>query len=339
MFKSQVVFATRAEANRDQEIQTQLETPVALIIFNRPTQTAQVLEAISKARPKVLLVIGDGPRQQIAGEADKVSGCRALLERIDWPCQVLTNFSDNNLGCRDRVSSGLNWVFSIVKEAIILEDDCVPSEDFFRFTSELLERYRADERVGSISGSSPNAISMSSSESYFYSNFPAIWGWATWARVWNKYDASIPNWPNMERLGILTKVLSTKRAIDFWKSALDDVYSGKIDTWDYQLALLHWTEGYFSIVPSKNLVSNIGFGPDATHTLDRTSVHANVKTEELGFPLKHPAAVTRNAVRDQEIELSKFAQSGSLVLVTKLFNALPAAAQKIIRRGYVRFSK
>ena len=339
MLNSRVVFATRADANRDQEIQTQLETPVALIIFNRPTQTAQVLEAISRARPKVLLVIGDGPRQHISGEADKVFECRELLERIDWPCQVLTNFSEINLGCRDRVSSGISWVFSKVEEAIILEDDCLPSGDFFKFTSELLERYRADERVGSISGSNPNAVSLASSESYFYSNFPAIWGWATWARVWNKYDASIPGWPNMERLGILAQVLTTKRAIDFWKSALDDVYSGKIDTWDYQLALLHWTEGYFSIVPSKNLVSNIGFGPEATHTLNQTSVYANMKTEDLEFPLQHPATVSRNAVRDQEFELSNFAKPGSLVLLTKLFNALPQKAQKLIRRGYARFSK
>jgi hypothetical protein len=309
------------------------------MIFNRPNETARVLEAISIARPTVLLVIADGPRLQVAGEPERVAECREILSRIDWPCRVLTNFSETNLGCRNRVSSGLDWVFSEVDEAIILEDDCLPTQDFFRFTSELLEKYRADERVGSISGSSTNFGYKASSESYFFSNFPAIWGWATWSRVWRKYNVGIPSWPESRDIGLLNKVLGTRRATSYWKNALDDVHAKKIDTWDYQLAFLHWTEGYFSIVPSKNLVSNIGFGPNATHTLNASSVYANATTEKLSFPLNHPVKVSHDAQLDRQIELSKFAKSRTLVTLTKVFNSLPGSVKSLIQKGYGKVGK
>jgi len=316
-----------------------LSTPVVFIIFNRPKQTALVLEAISKARPKFLLVVGDGPRHQIPGEAEKVGECREIIKSIDWPCEVLTNFSDTNLGCRERVSTGLDWAFSQVEEAIILEDDCLPSDDFFRFTTELLERYRGDERIGSISGSSPKTVSGNPSKSYYYSNFPAIWGWATWSRVWKKYSSSIPNWPGKRSQGLLGEVLATKQASYFWKTSLDDVYSNRIDTWDYQFALLQWTERYLSVIPNKNLVSNIGFGPDATHTVDRYSTFANAEIEKIGFPLIHPDKVSRDTERDLEIEFLKFTKPKFIVTLNRIFNLLPETQKRLIRKSYSLISK
>ena len=337
MSKSWIVFGPREEANRDQEIQTQLETPVALIIFNRPTQTAQVLEAISRARPKVLLVIGDGPRQEISGEGDKVSECRELLERIDWPCQVLTNFSVINLGCRDRVSTGLDWVFSQVDEAIILEDDCLPSEDFFRFTSQLLARFRDDERIGSISGSISPGKATDASFSYFFSGFPNIWGWATWARVWNQYSASIPDWPQVRKSELLNGVLQTKQGRAFWKAALNSVYSGKVDTWDYQFSLLHWSKQFLSVVPNRNLVTNIGFGPEATHTVDKKSRYPKLVLDPLELDFKHPATVSRDFRRDLNIESVKFAKPHLLIFLENVFNSLPASMKSLVRKIFSRF--
>lgn len=318
------------------ETQTQLATPVVLIIFNRPEQTARVLEAIARVRPKVLLVVGDGPRKHIVGESERVSECRELLEKIDWPCQVLKNFSPTNLGCRNRVSSGLDWVFSKVEEAIILEDDCLPSPDFFRFTSELLERYRTDDRVGTISGTRSALVSMTSSESYHFSNFPNVWGWATWARVWKNYDASIPGWPDQRSSGMLNNVLATQRGINFWVSALDGAHSKKIDTWDYQLTFLHWTQNWLAIVPEKNLVSNIGFGPNATHTLNGNSVFANGSLEKLNFPLIHPLQILRHDQRDRQTENLKFAKPVYELWVHNLFNALPSWLQSPLRLVYGR---
>lgn len=310
---------------------------MAFIIFNRPEQAARVFDAIAQARPKVLLVIGDGPRPNVLGEAEKVAKCRELLKGINWPCEVATNFSETNLGCRNRVSTGLDWVFSRVEEAIILEDDCLPSQDFFNFTNEMLERFRDDERVGSISGSSPRLKIDNKRESYYFSSFPAIWGWATWARVWKKYDASIPNWPDKKVSGLVHDVLGTKSAIGFWKQSLDDVQAGRIDTWDYQLSFLHWTEEYLSVIPHRNLVTNIGFGPGATHTLCTSSPWANVKTETLDFPLLHPVTIKRDSRRDQEAEVLMFSKPILTLFLTKIFNCFSEPLKKIIRQGYSQF--
>ncbi len=281
----------------------------------------------------MLLVIGDGARKNVAGEAEKVAKCREILRAIDWPCDVLTNFSDSNLGCRNRVASGLDWAFSNVDEAIILEDDCLPSEDFFIFTSELLDRYRDDESVGSISGTYSNGVDLPS-DSYHFSQFPEIWGWASWARVWKKYDVNIEQWPTLKREGLLNKVFATKKAVCFWTQALNDTHARRIDTWDYQFSLLHWTQGWLSIKPNRNLVSNIGFGQDATHTLDSTSSLANFRTEELTYPLSHPTFISLDRRLDFLTEESRFSSSAWFVSLNKLLNRLPKPAQRLIRVAY-----
>ncbi len=129
-----------------------LTTPVAFIIFNRPDTTSKVFEAIKQAKPKKLLVIADGPRINKPGEAEKCKQTRAITEQIDWDCEVLRNYSENNLGCRNRVSSGIDWVFENVDEAIIIEDDCLPNPSFFRFCQELLGKYRNNDEIFLISG-------------------------------------------------------------------------------------------------------------------------------------------------------------------------------------------
>ena len=125
-----------------------LKTPVAFIVFNRPEQTRRVFAEIAKAKPPILLLIGDGPRMNRVGEVEKVMLTRQLISEVNWECEVLTNFSEINLGCKRRVSSGIDWVFSRVGEAIFLEDDCLPDPTFFRFCEEMLEYYRGDRRVG-----------------------------------------------------------------------------------------------------------------------------------------------------------------------------------------------
>lgn len=318
------------------KIETQLDTPVAFVIFNRPAQSARVFEAIAKARPRVLLVIGDGARKDVVGEVEKVAKCREMLELVDWPCEVMTNFADTNLGCRTRVSTGLDWTFSKVDEAIILEDDCLPSQDFFKFASGMLGRFRSDERVGSISGSSPTLSPGTQGESYYFSSFPDVWGWATWARVWNRYNSSIPNWPDIRASGLLEDVLKTKRAISFWRDSLDDVHAGRIDTWDYQLSLLHWTEKYLAVIPHQNLITNIGFGPSATHTLSSSSPLANLDTETLDDPILHPLTINRDLRRDQEIEILKFSKPLLILFLTKVYNYFPEFIKQIVRKGFIK---
>lgn len=307
-----------------------LNTPVVLIIFNRPDTTREVFEAIAKARPKKLLVVSDGARDSRPGEAELVAECRQIALAVDWECEVLTNFSETNLGCKTRVATGLDWVFSQVEEAIILEDDCLPSESFFVFASQMLEKYRGVENVGSISGSNMPGYKYPEESSYLFSKFPMIWGWATWARVWNKYEVDVPSWPTTKRSGLLRSVLRTPKGRGFWIRALDGVHKKKIDTWDYQLSLTHWINGYLSVIPSKNMISNIGFGAAATHTVNPNSMYSNSPRSEMVFPLTHPSAVKADSVHDLAIEEEKF-QTGALSgFALSVFGVLPPKFQKWI---------
>lgn len=265
----------------------QLTTPVVFIIFNRPDATERVFDEIARARPPKLLVVGDGARANRPGEAEKVATCRAIIKKVDWPCEVLTNFSETNLGCKVRVSSGLDWVFERVPEAIILEDDCLPHPTFFRYCQELLERYRDDERIGMISGDNFQFGVKRGDSSYYFSRFNHIWGWASWRRAWNYYDVTMRHWPLFIQNNSIRNITSSKREQEYWLKTFQSVYSGKIDTWDYQWTFALWSQGMKSVLPNSNLISNIGFGSDATHTIN-VDQNSNIPLNEIIFPLNHP---------------------------------------------------
>jgi len=152
-----------------------LSTPVALLIFNRPDLTEFVFEAIAQAKPKKLLIVADGPR--FPEEAEKCEKARAVIEKVNWDCQIFTNFSKTNLGCKKRIISGLEWIFSEFEEAIILEDDCLPSTSFFLYCQTLLEYYRNEPRITSISGCNLGFYAPTEKSSYRYSKFMNMWGW------------------------------------------------------------------------------------------------------------------------------------------------------------------
>lgn len=243
-----------------------LRTPVAFIIFNRPDTTERVFAEIAKARPPKLLVVGDGPRASRQGEAERVAATRAIIEKVDWPCEVLTNFSDANLGCKKRVSSGIDWVFEQVEEAIILEDDCLPDPSFFRFCQEMLERYRGDERIMMISGTNL-AWESSVKERYYFSRYPHIWGWASWRRTWQAYDVNMKSLPALVENEDFGRSFQSRAEYLHWINALTAVWRGEVDTWDAQVVFLAFTTARMTVYPTSNLISNIGFGVDATHTL------------------------------------------------------------------------
>ncbi len=157
-----------------------IRTPVALIIFNRPDTTERVFAEIAKARPPKLFIIADGPREDRPGEAERCASARAIVDRVDWNCEVQKNYSDVNLGCGARPATGISWVFDQVEEAIILEDDCIAHPTFFRFCDELLEKYRDDERIMHIAGNNFQFGNQRTSFSYFFSHHNICWGWASW---------------------------------------------------------------------------------------------------------------------------------------------------------------
>ncbi|CEN55996.1 hemolytic protein HlpA [Candidatus Methylopumilus turicensis] len=282
-----------------------LTTPVAFIIFNRPDTTERVFAEIAKAKPTKLLVIADGAREDRVGEAEKVAVTRAIINRVDWDCEVLTNFSDVNLGCKVRVSSGIDWVFEQVKEAIILEDDCLPDPTFFRFCQEMLDRYRHDLRVGMISGDNLQFGRCQNDESYYFTKYVHIWGWATWRDRWqDSYDVNLKKWPLIRDQGRIMDIVTYPYQRNYWSSIFDRIYKNKIDTWDYQWVFANWVESRINVAPNINLVSNIGFDRvDATHTT-ASGDESNLPTFNMLFPLNHPSSILINGDND-EFEFKK----------------------------------
>ncbi len=274
---------------------TPLLTPVAFLIFNRPDLTQIVFEAIAQAKPKKLLVVADGPR--FPEEAQKCQKARAVIERVDWDCEVVTNFSERNLGCGRRVSSGLNWVFSEVEEAIILEDDCLPEPSFFYFCETLLEYYRHDERIILISGGNFQDGQSRTDYSYYFSKYNDIWGWASWRRAWNYYDFEMKTWPEYKKLNLIESVCDNPDEQRFWTNIFDSVFAGSVDTWDYQWTYACFAQRGLAVIPNSNLISNLGFRSDATHTRSEDNALARLPTNNI-WEIKHPPVVVRNQEAD-----------------------------------------
>lgn len=271
-------------------------TPILFLIFNRPRETKTVFDAIRRARPKYLFVAADGPRKDISGEQQKCMKVRAVTEKIDWPCKVTRLYRDKNLGCKMAVSEAINWFFKNVREGIILEDDCLPNTSFFKFCEEMLAKYRNNSRIGIISGN--NFLKKYViDDSYYFSFYLHMWGWATWRRVWRNYDLKMDKWPKFKRNNWLNKLFTDNATIRYWKNNFDKTYLGEINTWDYQWVFASWNNGYLNVSPKYNLVTNIGFGKNATHL--RNSKNKPIfNTRNLQFPLKHPLGIKQNILAD-----------------------------------------
>jgi len=274
-----------------------VSTPIALIIFNRPHLAEQVFAAIAAVKPSKLFVIADGPR--FAEESDKCKKARSIVDRVDWNCEVQTNFSEENLGCRDRVVSGINWVFSKAEDAIVLEDDCVPHPSFFHYCETLLQHYRNDDRIMEIGGANYQNGQIRSSRSYYFSKYSHLHGWATWRRAWQYFDKNIQFWPALKKSPQWATLSGDAGERKYWTATYDRIFEGKITTvWDYQWQLMRWARGGLVTVPRVNLVSNIGYGPGATHTIWADDKCASLPTYDLG-EISHPDVVTRHEEADR----------------------------------------
>jgi hypothetical protein len=307
-----------------------MKTPIAFIIFNRPDNTKKVFEAIRQAQPSQLLVIADGPRANRPDDIEKCAAARAVIDQVDWDCKVLKNFSDKNMGCGMRPATGISWVFDNVEEAIILEDDCIPHPTFFHFCEELLDYYRFDQRVMHISGNNYWGKKHPRDDSYTFSRYPLSWGWATWKRAWQHYDFEMKLWTEVDQERILKDLLVDQHIAKTWMKTLQRIgRDTTLDCWDYQWILTCWLQGGLSILPSVNLVSNVGFGADATHTFTPKSfsleeIQLSVPAEEIHFPLKHPPMM----VRDSEID--QFIQDFYYDYYPKLFKRIRLKLKKIM---------
>lgn len=275
-----------------------LNTPIAFIVFNRPRYTKQTFTSIRNARPKELFIIADGPRSSHPNDENLCAEVKKIVDNVDWPCTVHQNYSKINLGLKGRVSSGLDWVFEHVDRAIILEDDCLAHSDFYGFCEDLLTRYEKDERIWVITGDNHQKGHRRGDASYFFSKYSDCWGWATWKRAWEHYQSDISFWPQWK----LSKDWKSKTTDGvenrYWTDIFDRVYSNQISSsWFYPWFASVWFHGGITAVSNVNLVSNIGIGPDATHTIS--------EKEQEGLPIAslgeiiHPNKIEINVDADR----------------------------------------
>jgi hypothetical protein len=308
-----------------------MNTPVALIIFNRPDTTRRVFDEIARAKPRKLFVIADGPREGNPADEEKCAATRAAVERVDWECEVLINYSEVNLGCKLRPATGIQWVFEQVEQAIIFEDDCLPHPTFFRYCDELLERYRDDERVMMISGDNFQQGRSRTTYSYYFSRYVHCWGWASWRRAWRYFDVEIKLWPMLRETAWLMDILGDEEAALYWRAIFDGVFEGRITrAWDYQWLFACWSQSGLAVTPDVNLISNIGFGDDATHTVTQGGM-INLPVAGMEFPLRHPPYVVRHREADEFNFRNVFAQQRPGLyprIKRKLASAVPGIARR-----------
>ena len=270
-----------------------LQVPILFCVFNRPEHTRRVFESIRRQRPQTLLLVADGPRD-IPGESNRVARTREIISKVDWPCEVLTNFSSTNMGCRQRIATGINWGFEQCEQLIILEDDCLPHDSFYGYCETLLKRFEHNPEVMLIGGNNFQP-ERRTPHSYFFSRWAHIWGWASWRRAWQHYDLELKEWQSPG--GPKQIQFDSKAESDHWSHVFDLVANNKIDTWDFSLQHAVCKNDGLAVYPEKNLVSNIGFGPDATHTIIPTS-RSNLPALDIG-ELRHNPMLKRNLLADR----------------------------------------
>lgn len=257
-----------------------LNTPVLFLIFKRPDKTQKVFDAIRQAKPKQLFVGADGPRDSVEGEKELCEQARKILEQVDWPCEVKTLFKEKNVGSKIAESTAITWFFDHVEQGIILEDDCLPNQSFFRFCEELLEKYKDDTRIMNIAGL--NLLNKPFGDaSYYFSKITYAWGWATWKRAWKYYDVEMKSYPKFKETNQIANVFSSKRVQKYWIDIFDKVYSGELDAWDYIWAYTIFEQSGICINTNPNLVKNIGFGKNGTYCLDENSPLADLKVTDI----------------------------------------------------------
>lgn len=264
-------------------------TPVLITGFDRPDKIRRLLVALAEVRPSRIYVALDGTA--VEEDIRKCEETRKAIESIWWPCSLTINASEVNLGCRRRMSTGIAWLFENEEEAIILEDDCIPHPSFFGYCDELLERYTGNPEVMMICGFAvPSGRQTGRITDYFFApTFNTVWGWATWRRAWRKYDDSMPGWQELRTTDWLkTRLRGDHSFAASEATMLDRVWRDKVDTWDYVWKYCIYRERGKVVIPTRNMIENIGYGSGATHTHKDKIGLGTTKAQPIRMPLRHP---------------------------------------------------
>ena len=257
------------------------KSAILLVIFNRPETTEKVFEQIKVGRPGRLYIAADGPRADVKSDLERCKQTLAITENIDWECSVKRLVREENLGCREGVSAAVNWFFSFENEGIVLEDDCLPANSFFWFCDSMLEQYRDDTRVRHITGCNLQHGKKWGVASYYFANRTHVWGWASWRRVWKDYDKNLTRYNGEDVREHMLNIYPCPMIADYWTSIFNRVKEGKINSWAYQLDFANFFNNGLTVIPNKNLISNIGFGHGATHTVSNDNLSGNIPLQEI----------------------------------------------------------
>jgi len=270
-----------------------LTSPILFLIFNRPDTTTIVFESIRAAQPPRLYVAADGTRKSKEGEEEICSQVRQIATQVDWPCEVKTLFRDTNLGCGKAVSEAITWFFKHEEMGIILEDDCLADQSFYGFCDVLLDKYKNEKSVMHIGGTNFQPTGTLFEDSYYFSMYSHVWGWASWRDRWTKYDFFLESFDLSQALDQYGQTSKVKK---YFGKRLSQVKSGVINTWDYQWVMSIWRYHGLCITPNINLVSNIGFNEQATHTTSNMR-WAKVTTSPIDT-INHPSITERSTKKD-----------------------------------------
>ena len=272
--------------------------PLVIFLYRRPRLVGELMEVLKSVRPLKVWLVADGPKN--SGEVELCQQARSEAETaIRWPCEIRRVYADANLGLKKRIETGLDQVFEIEEAAVILEEDCHPTPNFFLFCEAMLEKYRNEPKVGAISGNCFLPKKQVLVTDYYFSRYAHIWGWATWARAWKAYDRSRWAWPKQGFCDLFPNADKTEEA--YWNRIFGRMASGELSTWDYSWISWFWMQGWVSITPAQNLVRNVGFGPDATNTRDVLVKTGMEREDLLSAPFEGPKEIKADKKLDHAV--------------------------------------
>lgn len=281
-----------------------MSAPVLILLYKKPKTTVQVINALKKVKPKLIYIaINIPPINKNKQDYIDYKKVLKLLDKIDWKCDLKIKKRKKHLSPYDSYKSAINWFFKNEKEGIILEDDTVPNKSFFTFCNQMLKKYRNNNRIALISGTSFYKKENLNKETYFFSNIPFMWGYATWKRTILGRDEKMKNWPKNKK-DVFNKITSDKFFIKYWSKMFNDLYNKKFIAYDFQMAYSNFKNKKLTIFPKKNLVKNIGFGNNATHTKSE-EWYSNLETYELKN-IKHPKQISPDLSYDEWVNLNFF---------------------------------
>lgn len=270
---------------------------VLCIFFARPEQFAKSFECVRKARPRVLLLWQDGPREGVASDVENIQKCREIAENIDWECEVHRNYHEKNMGCDPSTHLSHKWAFSIVDKCIILEDDIIPAPTFFPFCKELLDKYENDTRIDRICGQTLFGGVPDKRYSYFFGRSGSSWGWATWKRVADTWESNYEFLNDQYYLDLARHRFANKR-FEYSLKAAGQRAEENVAYWEHIVGFRTTLQSGLVIYPSENMIENVGTSQNATHAPDNIAelpkdIQSMFTTRavDIEFPLKHPPYV------------------------------------------------